>query len=182
MGCNASIDVVVPVPEASLTSLVTATAAATYMRLQGANADVAPVLEDGAPMSAYLPDLNISIVARERHLAPDISAEEIANAYRLNNFETRFLQPFCRDLLLDSGRPTRTELERYFDSLQQLVLPAKAEQRLCQGLESGPAQERFFDDARSLVDFIFDVIKRRLVQDPSNRDALCELMGGLPSK
>jgi hypothetical protein len=30
--------------------------------------------------------------------------------------------------------------------------------------------------------FIFDVIARRLVQDPSNRDALVELMAGLPSK
>jgi hypothetical protein len=107
MGYRANIDVVVSVPDASLASLVTATAAATYMRLQGANTDVAPVLEDRVPMSSYLSDLNISFVAREKHAASDISAEEIAVAHRFDSFEKRFLQPFCGDLLVDSERPTR---------------------------------------------------------------------------
>lgn len=180
MHCKARIEVAASVPDISLDQFIAAVAAVKFMELQGVDALVAPSFEDTAPFSAYVPELDLTLVARAGEILPDISADEIARSYGLRLLEDSFLRPFCADFLAGSESPTRGELEREYRTLNQLVLPACTEYR--SNLELfGRKQYAFHERADGLVTFMSDLIDGRL-SAKNNEEAVFELLRELESR
>ena len=158
---TSEIVVAAEVPDISLSQLVTAVAAATYINLQGKSARVGPALD--VPYSAYEPDFDLSFFERRNNTTLDTPPDQIAKDCDFQRFQEHFLRPLCGDLLRDPEHPTRTELESNFDSLKRLISPAR--QELALDPDFGPlrpANSKFYDAANSLIDSISDVLTIRL--------------------
>lgn len=161
MVCTSEIVVATELPNMSLNQLVTAAAAATYINLQGGSARVGPALD--VPFSAYDSRFDLSFFERRNDTTLDTPPGQIAEDFKFQLFEDRFLRPLCGDLLQNPEHPTRQALEQNFDSLKRLIPPAQGELVLDADLSVfGRAQIDLDQEANRLIDFISEVLSIRL--------------------